>query len=78
MILTKTFEGVKLTFDIDYCPEEGSTSSASEHYYGGHFEVESVKIGDLDITDLLGEDRVEQLGEELADLWYNTDEFSPY
>ena len=78
MILTKTFEGVELTFNVYYYEEEGSQSSASEHYFAGEFTVASVSIGDLDITDLLGEDRVDELEEKLSDAWYNTDEFSPY
>ena len=77
MELTGRFKGQYLKVEVDYCPEEGSTSSASEHYYGGHFAVETVYLqttdGKIDITDLLGEDRVESIEEYFADKFYDGD-----
>ena len=77
MRLSGSFEGHYLEVDVDYCPEEGSTSSASEHYYGGHFAVKTVYLqttdGEIDITDLLGKDRVELIEEYFAEVFYDGD-----
>ena len=77
MTLTGDFEGFYLEVEVDYCPEEGSTSSASEHYYGGHFAVETVYLetpnDKIDITDLLGDDGLEAIEEHFAEKFYDGD-----
>ncbi len=78
MILTKQIEGLEIEFHVDYYPEEGSRSSTSTHYFAGSFELTGIYFNGAEISDLLGENRCEELEEDLADAFYNTDEFSPY
>ena len=65
MVVHTNISNVDVEVHIDYCPKEGSIASNSEHYYAGHFKVEKITLFGADITELLGDSRVEEIEKQL-------------